>query len=144
MTETSAPTQSLPELMQAVLARLARGENVTAVLRETGIQTRVNESIAATKEPAFVSVQTVHSALVRWSWTTERVHDIAYKDEVIIAVNQAARQAAQLYDVKIDRNLCGQWERVQFVGDNIADLTVAADQVARKLKDFSGVMSLNR
>lgn len=90
----------------------------------------------------FISVETTHFGSISWWWTDDKLHDYEYKLRVNDAVNAAVAKAKANYDVTKNLQLRCQFEGVELMGSDIADVTKAANDVASVLKRFKGVVPL--
>lgn len=90
----------------------------------------------------FVDVKTLHVASVQWWW--DDAHNTEYNSKVNVAVRAAIKEAVNRHPtVSEDTRFCCQWEGVQLDGPDLAEVTAAANEVARALSRFKGVISVN-
>ena len=87
-------------------------------------------------------METTHFGSISWWWTDDKLHDYEYKLRVNDAVNAAVAKAKANYDVTKNLQLRCQFEGVELMGSDIADVTKAANDVASVLKRFKGVVPL--
>ena len=91
----------------------------------------------------FVEVQAVYQADVVWWWAEDKVHDSDYHFSVEAAM--AAKLALVLpgyANVSQDTRFCCQGEGLRLCADNRAQVEAAANELARYLMRFKGVIPL--
>jgi len=93
-------------------------------------------------ENPFVTVTTVHIGEVAWFWTDEKLHDMEYHFQVQDAIDKKIEALKGIYAIEKDVDYRCQWEGVQIMGDELADVEKAALEIARHLAKFKGVRPL--
>ena len=83
----------------------------------------------------FVQIKTTHSAEIQWMWTDARQRDVDYHFDVNDNVDAKVKE----YMVRDDRNYCCQCEGRLLYGDNLANITAAATELAEYLSTFDGI-----
>ncbi len=90
----------------------------------------------------FVTVTTVHQGEIAWWWTDEKLHDTEYHFQVHDAIEKKIKALKEIYSIEKDADYRCQWEGVQIVGSELADVENSALEIARYLAKFKGVRPL--
>lgn len=102
-----------------------------------------SENIAETNTSGFLQVETVHLAHVSWRYREERRHDHNYHIRVNDAVAAAVKGVEREHDVRQNISYCCQWEGIQLEGNDVPQVTSAAQEVIKVLARFNGVAPLS-
>lgn len=74
----------------------------------------------------FCEVNTVHEAVIQFTWTVDRLHDIDYHIRFYDNIEHIIKEIEDNYDVTNDRRSCFQCEGFRLYGSNIYQLKAAA------------------
>lgn len=74
----------------------------------------------------FCEVSTVHQAVIQFTWTADRLHDVDYHIRFYDNIEHIIKEIEENYDVTNDSRSCFQWEGFLFYGRNIHQLNAAA------------------
>lgn len=91
---------------------------------------------------SFMFVETVHQGSVQFWWADGYLHDTDYNLSVKESMYAKAKALAEQYDVSIDTRFCCQWEGLQFLGSNLAQVEAATRALACHLGRFKGIIPL--
>lgn len=91
----------------------------------------------------FVSSRTVHTATLLYCWAQDKTHDTDYHLKVQDSVAAKLKQVLAKYDsVSQDTRFCCQWEGLELYGEDRYQVEAAANELARHLMRFKGVVPL--
>lgn len=92
---------------------------------------------------SFLSLETIYYAEVAWWWTDEKLHDTQYTHSVYDSLSVKVRELADKYGLEENTRYCCQWEGVQIMGANQANVERAGRELAKHLARFTGVVPLS-
>lgn len=81
----------------------------------------------------FCEVNTVHEAVIQFTWIVDRLHDIDYHIRFYDNIEHIIKEIEDNYDVTNDRRSCFQYEGFRLYGSNIYQLKAAATWLLQEI-----------